>query len=745
VRINVLKRSGELEPLDIKKIENVLSWAAEGLDVSVSEVALKAHIQLTDGISTDTIHELLIKSAADLISAQEPDYQYMASKLVMMALRKRIYNSNNPDYFTNVVKSNVGLGKYDPEILELYSVEELNELADYIDYDRDFLFSYAATIQLLTKYLVQDRVTGQHYETPQAAYMMIAATLFGKYPKATRMAYVKSFYDAVSLHKISLPTPIMGGLRTPTRQFSSCVLIEADDSLKSINATAAAIINYISQKAGIGLNVGRIRTEGSKIRNGDARHTGVIPFMKHFHSAVKSCSQGAIRGGSATMFYPLWRLDIMDLLVLKNNRGTEETRIRGSDYGVQLNKLMYQRLITDGVITLFSPSDVPGLYDAFFQDQDEFERLYVQYENDKTIRKNVVKASTLFATLMQERAQTGRIYIQNVDHCNNNSAFIAEVAPIRQSNLCMEITLPTNPMGTENEEIALCTLAAINLGAISELAELEHLSNLLVRGLDALLDYQDYPEEAALKAKSRRSLGIGVTNFAYYLAKNGVYYSNGSANNLVHRTMEALQYYLLKASNELAFEVGACEYYSHTSYSKGILPIDRYKKDVDTIHTQELLLDWELLRRNIAAYGLRNSTVTSQMPCETSSAVTNSTNGIEPPRGLVSVKASKSGAYNQVVPDVGNVHYELLWDIPDNTGYLEIVAIMQKFIDQSISANTNYDPSKFDAGKVSMNVLLQDLITAYKLGIKTLYYHNTRDGNNQDSDDDGCAGGACKL
>ena len=744
MRINVVKRNGESEPLDIKKIENVLSWAAEGLDVSVSEVALKAHIQLADGVSTDSIHELLIKSAADLISVQEPDYQYMAAKLAMMALRKRVHNSNNPAYFTDVVKVNVNLGKYDPEVLELYSTDELNELSDHINYDRDYLFSYAATMQLLTKYLVQDRVTGQHYETPQAAYMMIAATLFGRYPKPTRMFYVKEFYNAVSLHKISLPTPIMGGLRTPTRQFSSCVLIETDDSLKSINATAAAVINYISQKAGIGLNVGRIRTEGSKIRNGDARHTGVIPFMKHFHSAVKSCSQGALRGGSATMFYPLWRLDIMDLLVLKNNRGTEETRIRGSDYGVQLNKLMYQRLLTDGVITLFSPSDVPGLYNAFFQDQDEFERLYVQYENDSSIRKDVIKASALFAALMQERAQTGRIYIQNVDHCNTNSAFIAELDPIRQSNLCMEITLPTKPMGTENEEIALCTLAAINLGVISTLNELEHLSDLLVRGLDALLDYQDYPERAALKARSRRSLGIGVTNFAYYLARNGVYYSNGSANNLVHRTMEALQYYLLKASNKLAAEIGACDYYRNTSYSQNVLPIDRYKKDVDTIHTQELLLDWNLLRRNIAAYGLRNSTVTAQMPCETSSAVTNSTNGIEPPRGLVSVKASKSGTYNQVVPDVDTVNYELLWDIPDNTGYLEIVAIMQKFIDQSVSANTNYDPMRFEGEKVPMNTLIRDLITAYKLGIKTLYYHNTRDGNNQDSDD-GCAGGACKL
>jgi ribonucleoside-diphosphate reductase alpha chain len=713
------------------------------LEVSVSEVALKAHIQFSEGISTETIHTLLIKAAADLISVDEPDYQYMAAKLSMMALRKSIYNSNNPAYFTDVVKSNVELGKYDPEILELYSIEELNELADYIDYDRDFLFSYAATIQLLTKYLVQDRVTGQHYETPQAAYMMIAATLFGRYPKDVRMFFVKAFYDAVSLHKISLPTPIMGGVRTPTRQFSSCVLIEADDSLKSINATAAAIINYISQKAGVGINVGRIRTEGSKIRNGDARHTGVIPFMKHFHSAVKSCSQGAIRGGSATMFYPLWRLDVMDLLVLKNNRGTEETRIRNSDYGVQLNKLMYQRLLTDGNITLFSPSDVPGLYDAFFADQDLFEQLYTQYEADPTIRKTTIKASALFSTLMQERAQTGRIYIQNVDHCNTNSAFIASIDPIRQSNLCMEITLPTKPMGADDEEIALCTLAAINLGAIESLDELEHLSDLVVRGLDSLLSYQDYPEEAARKALSRRSLGVGVTNLAYYLAKNGVYYSNGSANNLVHRTMEALQYYLLKASNQLAIEQGACDYFNRTTYSQGILPIDRYKRDVDAVHTQPLLLDWESLRTSILAHGLRNSTVTAQMPCETSSAITNSTNGIEPARGLVTSKGSKSGVYNQVVPEVDTLHYELLWQIPDNTGYLQLVAIMQKFLDQSISANTNYDPSKFPDGKVTMNELLKDLVTAYKLGIKTLYYHNTRDGNNEE--DEGCAGGACKL
>lgn len=570
------------------------------------------------------------------------------------------------------------------------------------------------------------------------------------------MRYVKRFYDASSKFKISLPTPIMSGVRTPTRQFSSCVLIESDDSLDSINATASSIVRYVSQRAGIGINAGRIRALGSEIRGGEAFHTGVIPFLKYFQTAVKCCSQGGVRGGAATVFYPLWHGEARSLLVLKNNRGVEENRVRHMDYGVQLNRLMYQRLVNGGNISLFSPSDVPGLYEAFFADQDEFERLYVQYENDPKIKKETVKALELFTLLMQERASTGRIYIQNVDHCNTHSPFDPSVAPIRQSNLCLEIALPTKPLNnveSEDGEIALCTLSAFNLGAISDLSELDELSDLVVRALDALLDYQDYPLPAArISTMKRRSLGVGVINYAYYLAKNGVKYSDGSANDLTHKTFEAIQYYLLKASMNLAKEFGACSGFNETRYSQGILPIDTYKSDLDAVCKTPLQLDWEELRKEIQANGLRNSTLTALMPSETSSQISNATNGIEPPRGYVSVKASKDGILKQVVPGIKEYkeNYELLWNIGDNAGYLTLVGIMQKFVDQAISANTNYDPSRYESSKVPMKKLLQDLLMAYKLGVKTLYYHNTRDGakDNQDDivqEDDSCSGGGCKI
>ena len=570
----------------------------------------------------------------------------------------------------------------------------------------------------------------------------------------------------------------MSGVRTPTRQFSSCVLIECGDSLDSINATASAIVKYVSQRAGIGINAGRIRALGSPIRNGEAFHTGCIPFFKYFQTAVKSCSQGGVRGGAATLFYPLWHLEVESLLVLKNNRGVEENRVRHLDYGVQFNKTMYQRLIKDDYITLFSPSDVPGLYDAFFADQDEFERLYVQYEADESIRKKRIKAIELFSLFMQERASTGRIYLQNVDHTNNHSPFDPKLAPVRQSNLCLEIALPTKPLehiNDENGEIALCTLSAFNLGAIESLDDFEELADLAVRALDSLLDYQDYPVPAAMSASmARRTLGIGVINFAYYLAKNGVRYSDGSANGLVHKTFEAIQYYLMKASNELAKEKGACPKFNETTYAKGIMPIDTYKKDVDTICDEPLHYDWEALRASIKEHGLRNSTLSALMPSETSSQISNATNGIEPPRGHISIKSSKDGVLKQVVPEFDRLkdQYELLWTIPSNKGYLELVAIMQKFVDQTISANTNYDPNKFEGGKVPMRQLLQDLLYAYKLGVKTMYYHNTRDGasDNQTDlsaaarkkmeenankaqeavtaiieEDDDCAGGACKI
>ena len=753
--IKVTKRDGRLENIDLDKIHRVVTWAAEGLqNVSVSQVELKSHIQFYNGIRTDDIHETIIKAAADLISQDTPDYQYLAARLAIFHLRKIAYGEFEPPHLYDHVKKLTEAGKYDRHIIADYSREEFDELNAYIDHSRDMTFSYAAVKQLEGKYLVQNRVTRQIYETPQFLYILVAMCLFSKYPKEPRLDYVKRFYDAVSTFKVSLPTPIMSGVRTPTRQFSSCVLIECDDSLDSINATTSAIVKYVSQRAGIGINAGRIRGLGSEIRGGEAQHTGCIPFFKMFQAAVKSCSQGGVRGGAATLFYPLWHIEAESLLVLKNNRGVEDNRIRQLDYGVQINRLLYTRLIKGGNITLFSPNEVPGLYDAFFADQDEFERLYTQYEQDPNIRKRTLPATELFSTLMQERAGTGRIYIQNVDHCNTHSPFDPRVAPVHQSNLCMEIALPTKPLDNINDaegEIALCTLSAFNLGALNNLDELEELADLTVRALDALLDYQDYPVAAARTATmNRRTLGIGVINYAYYLAKNGVRYSDDSALGLTHRTFEAMQYYLLKASVNLAKEYGACPLFNQTVYSQGKLPIDTYKKDLDAVCNEPLHYDWESLRADIVKYGLRNSTLTALMPSETSSQIANATNGIEPPRGLVSVKASKDGILKQVVPEFETLKdaYETLWQLPGNEGYLKLVGVMQKFVDQSISANTAYDPNKFEGSKVSMKQMLKDLLTAYKYGVKTLYYHNTRDGADDtqaDIQDDGCAGGACKI
>ncbi|QIZ76618.1 class 1a ribonucleoside-diphosphate reductase subunit alpha [Ferrimonas lipolytica] len=752
----VTKRNGTKESIDLEKIHRVITWAAKDLhNVSVSQVELAAHIHFFDGIETEAIHETIIKAAADLISEETPDYQYLAARLAVFHLRKKAYGQFEPPHLYDHVTKMAEAGLYDQHLLADYSRDELNELNEHLDHWRDMDFSYAAVKQLEGKYLVQNRVTGQIYESAQFLYMLVSACLFSNYSRATRLDYVKRFYDAVSQFKISLPTPIMSGVRTPTRQFSSCVLIECGDSLDSINATSASIVKYVSQRAGIGINAGNIRALGSPIRGGEAFHTGLLPFFKHFQTAVKSCSQGGVRGGAATLFYPLWHLEVEDLLVLKNNRGTEANRIRHMDYGVQINKTLYQRLIDGASVTLFSPSDVPGLYDAFFADQDKFEALYCQYEQDPSIRKRSVKAVELFSLLMQERASTGRIYIQHVDHCNTHSPFDPSVAPIKQSNLCLEIALPTKPLqdfNDENGEIALCTLSAFNLGAIDSLDELEELAQLAVRALDSLLDYQDYPVNAArISTMNRRTLGIGVINFAYYLAKNGKRYSDGSGNGLTHKTFEAIQYYLLKASNELAQEHGACPAFDETTYSQGVLPIDTYKRSLDEIVDEPLHLDWETLRSNIVKHGLRNSTLSALMPSETSSQISNATNGIEPPRGLVSVKASKDGVMKQVVPGIETLadSYELLWNIPSNNGYLQLVGVMQKFVDQAISANTNYDPSRFPEGRMPIKTLLTDLMLAYKYGLKTLYYQNTRDGQTDataDTDgDDDCAGGACKI
>ncbi len=758
----VIKRDGSKEPFNTEKFNRVAVYGVSGISgVSASAIAMKVHIGAREGIKTTDIHQLMVKAAADLISAETPNYSKVAAKLNIGLIHKEAFGDYGyPDLYEHI-KRNVALKVYDKELLTKYTKEEIDELGNYLNPARDELFGYAATVQLRGKYLVQNRVTGKLYEAPQHIYMLSAMCFFQNWTKAVRLDMVKDFYDATSTFKISLPTPIMAGLRTPTRQFSSCVVMEAGDTLTSINSTASSIVRYVSQRAGIGLGFGAIRALGNEIRGGEANHTGVIPFLKYFQAAVKSCSQGGVRGGAATAFYPLWHREAQNLLVLKNNRGVEENRVRQLDYGVMINGYLYKRLIDGKNISLISPNDVPGLYDAFFADQNEFARLYELAEADESIERISVPAVELFSTLMQERASTGRIYVANVDHMNTHGAFRPEVAPIRQSNLCMEIALPTRPlehMDDTNGEISLCTLAAFNLGAIDDLSELAHLSYLLVAALDSLLSYQKYPIVAAEKSTlTRRSLGVGVTNFAYYLAKNGYKYSGIEGNQFVHDTFEAMQYHLLKASNRLARELGACSAFGDTRYSRGELPIDHYRKQLDKMNigvTEPLKMDWEALREDIKTYGLRNSTVSALMPCETSSQITNSTNGIEPPRGAVSVKMSKDGVVKMVVPDYEELKdsYEYLWQMQGNEGYLTKVAIMQKFIDQSISANTNYDPELFENGRVPMNVLLQDLLKAYSMGVKTLYYHNTRDRSGEEDEretqtapaGDDC-GDACKI
>ena len=750
--IFIKKRDGREELLDIEKMRKVIRWAIDGIDnVSLSQIEMKSRIQFADKMKSEDIQKILIKTAADLISKDTPNYSIVAARLNMFDLRKRAYGRFEPPRLYLHVASMVKRGKYDKNLLNYYTEEEFDIMDSFINHNRDMEFHYAAIKQLEGKYLVQNRTNDEIYESPQMAYILISAIFFHRYSKDKRLGLVKEFYDYLSKGVISLPTPIMGGLRTPTRQFSSCVLIECGDTLNSINATASAIVKYVSQRAGIGINAGAIRALGSEIRGGEAFHTGCIPFYKYFQSAVKSCSQGGLRGGAATLYYPIWHYEFPELIVLKNNRGVEDNRVRHMDYGVQISKLFYERLIKGGNITLFSPSEVPDLYKTFFSNSAKFEELYTKYENDPKIRKRVIKAVDIFSSIMQERASTGRIYIQNIDHCNTHSAFNPELAPIRQSNLCAEITLPTKPLNNindQNGEIALCTLSAINLGKIDKLEEMERPLELIVRALDELLDYQDYPVKAAeVWGLARRSLGIGVINYAYYLAKNGAKYGDEKGLELTHKTFEAFQYYLLKASNKLAKEFGKCKAFDHTTYYQGILPIDTYKKDLDLVCNIPLQYDWESLRKEIKEYGLRNSTLSAIAPTETSSQVSNATNGIEPPRDFISIKASKDGILKQVVPDYENLedNYQLLWSIKENKPILNSVAVMQKFVDQTISTNTNYDPKNYEGEKVPMKVLLSDLLYAYKMGIKTFYYHNTRDGasDKQEDIEDECT--SCKI
>ena len=735
--IHIVKRNGEKENLDLEKMHKVVFEACNNIsNVSASEVELKSHIQFYSGMTSSEIQETLIKAAAELISEDLPNYQWVAGNLINYHIRKEVYGTFEPSHVLDLVKQNVTSGFYDKSLLEDYSVEEWEKINTFIKHDRDFNITYVGMEQFRGKYLVQNRVTNKLYETPQMAYMLIAATLFSSYAKEERLKWVKDYYDAISTFDISLPTPVMAGVRTPQRQFSSCVLIETDDSLDSINATSSSIVKYVSQKAGIGVGAGSIRAINSPIRNGDASHTGVIPFYKMFQAAVKSCSQGGVRGGAATLYYPVWHLEVEDLLVLKNNKGTEDNRVRHMDYGVQFNKLMYERLMTGGNITLFSPQDVPGLYESFFNDQDKFRELYEQAERKTSIRKKSVPAIELFSAFMNERKNTGRIYLQNVDHANDHSSFISEVAPVKQSNLCCEITLPTKPLNSvmdEEGEIALCTLSAINWGNIKSPEDFEKPCDLAVRGLDALLSYQDYPLIAAeLATNNRRPLGVGIINFAYWLAKNDTNYTDPNLE-LVDEWAEAWSYYLIKASNNLAKEIGPCPKSDETKYGHGVVPIDTRKIEIDELVKHTERMDWKSLREDLKEHGVRNSTLMALMPAETSAQISNSTNGIEPPRSYVSIKQSKHGVLKQVVPGIHKLKskYELLWDQQSPEGYLKIMAVLQKYIDQGISVNTSYNPVFFEDEKIPMSVMLQHLIMFYKYGGKQLYYFNTFDGQGE--------------
>ena len=729
--IMIVKRNGAKEPLNIDKIHFVVEEACKGLaGVSSSQIEMNSNLQFYDGMNTKEIQEILVRSANDLISLDSPNYQTAAARLLSYGINKEVFGRYESITLREMIDLNVKRGVYDDEILDWYNDEEIERMDSYIHHKRDENFTYAGMRQVVDKYLCQDRSTNQLFETPQFMYMMIAATLFAQYPKETRMHYVRRYYDATSLFRINIPTPVMAGVRTPIRQFASCVLVDSDDTLDSIFASDMSIGRYTAQRAGIGINAGRIRAVNSKIRGGEVAHTGIIPFLKKFESTVRCCTQNGVRGGSATTHFPFWHLEIEDILVLKNNKGTEDNRVRKLDYSIQLNKTMYERLLQDEDITLFSPQDVPGLYEAYFGDADKFKEMYEMYERKTSIRKKKISAMELFSDLIKERAETGRIYIMNVDHANSHSSFKDTVY---MSNLCQEITLPTKPLNHIDDpegEIALCILSAINVGVIRDLDDLEELCDLAVRALEEIIDYQRYPILAAEKStKARRSLGIGYIGLAHYLARNKVQFSDPQAWKLVHDLTEAFQYYLLKASNTLAKERGACDYFDRTKYSDGILPIDTYKTDVDAIVENKLNYDWETLRDDIRTNGLRHSTLSAQMPSESSSVVSNATNGIEPPRGYLSVKKSKKGPLKQIVPQYQSLkqYYTLLWDMPSNEGYINIVAVMQKFFDQAISGNWSYNPTHFENNEVPMSQMIQDLLMTYKLGWKTSYYQNTYD------------------
>lgn len=742
--MHVQKRNGSLEVYNVEKIHKVVEWAISGINnVSWSDIEMNAKLSLRDGITTQEIHQILIKSTNDLTSPSKPNYQYVASRLLNMSLRKDLWKKHDsPPSLYDHISENIENDIYDSELLKKWNKSQIQQVEKFIDHDRDYLFTYAGLQQMIDKYLVKNRLTGKLYETPQFAYICIALSLFNTVEE------VEEAYECFSTFKINLPTPIMAGVRTKIKQFASCVLVDVEDDLNSIFSSVHAVGKYTARRAGIGLNVGRIRPINSSIRGGEVIHTGLIPYLKIFESTVKATSQNGIRGGSATVHVPFWHYEIEDIVVLKNNAGTDDNRVRKLDYSIQFNKLFYERLIKNEDITLMSPHETGGLYSAMGEDYETFKRLYEKYEHARGIMKKKISARKLAEIFTKERLETGRIYVMNIDNANEHGCW---ATPVYMSNLCQEIIHPTKPINSIDDkegEIGICILSAINLLELESDNDIERACSVTVRTLESIIDYQDYPVAAGENfTKNRRSLGIGITNFAAYLAKHKLKYDDAETLKLVHETMEKIQWHLLNESCKLAEKFGPCAKFSETKYSQGLLPIDWYKKTVDELVSPEYTMDWESLRNRISKHGLRHSTLTAIMPCESSSVIQNSTNGIEPVRSLMSYKKAKNGVLKQLVPNYASRKnfYTLAWEMKDNRAILNICAVLQKFVDMSISVNLYYNYAHYPDGNIPLSILIKDQIYGYKYGVKNFYYCNTPDGDGQTEKSSGCESGSCAI
>ena len=735
--ITVIKRSGVKEPLMIEKWQAQVAKVCQGTaDVSQSMIEIKAQLSFYDGITTEEIDEITLRAIVDLIDVEHnPDvghtnYQYVAGKQRLSMLRKDVYGSYTPPHLYDIVKKNVAVGLYTPELLEWYTEDDWNRMNDMLDHEKDEQYSYAAIEQLIEKYLVRNRATKEIYETPQIRYMVAAATVFHKEePQSSRMRYIREYYNCASDGLFTLATPVLAGLGTQTKQFSSCVLIRSDDNLDSIFASGEMMAKYASKRAGIGLEIGRLRSLGSPIRGGEIMHTGMIPFLKKWFGDLRSCSQGGIRNASATVFYPIWHLQFDDLIVLKNNQGTEETRVRHMDYGVVLSAFFWRRFKNKENITFFDPNEVPDLYEAFYKNIQRFEELYVKYEKRKDLRKKTMSAEEVFKSgILKERTDTGRIYLVFIDNVMNQGPFDPEYHTIYQSNLCCEILLPTRSfkrLDDEEGRIALCTLGSINWGAFRNPEDMRRACRILQRSLCNILDYQDFLSiQSKLSNDEIQPLGIGVTNLAYWHARRGIKYGDKDALAEVKVWMEHQAFYLTEATVELAKERGRCKDSDRTRYGQGEFPWERRAAGVNELADFAPELDWEPLRQEMKLHGVRNATLMAIAPVESSSVVINSTNGIEMPMSLISTKESKAGSFTQVVPEYNRLKhkYQLMWEQKDCDGYLKTAAVLAAYVDQSISTNTFYNPAHFADRKVPTTLIAKNLMQAHVWGLKTFYY-----------------------